>query len=268
TTTWAETQLTVAGLPNFDHATTGFKLTGLHATAACKACHTGTGFKGLSQTCVSCHPEPKVHLGEFGSNCPSSQSTSSWKDTNLTVANLTNFDHASTGFKLTGVHASTACKVCHKGQGFKGLSQTCVSCHAEPKVHLGKFGTQCASCHSTATWANATIPLAGLANFDHATTGFKLTGVHQSAMCKSCHVGKGFKGLSQTCASCHAEPPAPQVHKYRYGANCTSCHTTTAWTGAKFEHSIFPVTHHSRKDACASCHTDLAHFKTYSCTNC
>ena len=40
---------------DFNHAATGFPLTGLHATAACETCHVAGVFKGTAKTCDGCH---------------------------------------------------------------------------------------------------------------------------------------------------------------------------------------------------------------------
>jgi hypothetical protein len=255
-------------MSNFDHDRTAFKLTGHHRTVECKACHVNNVFKGTSQACVSCHAEPQAHKGKFGTGCASCHSTTTWATATLTVASLSNFDHDRTGFKLTGKHRTVECKSCHVNNVFKGTSQTCVSCHAEPQVHKGKFGTNCVLCHSTANWAATALAGANLANFDHDRTAFKLTGQHKMVACQDCHVNNTFKGTSQACVSCHAEPLVPTVHKVRYGTGCTRCHSTETWKKPTFDHSIFPVTHHNRRDGCAACHTDLAKFEVYSCTNC
>jgi hypothetical protein len=177
------------------------------------------------------------------------------------------FNHNLTSFKLTGKHQSVDCKSCHVNNVFKGTSQSCASCHAEPIVHKGKFGTDCAQCHTTATWKQTgNVPVAGLAKFDHNLVSFKLTGAHKTVDCAACHKNNVFKGTAQTCVSCHAEP---QVHKGKFGADCAQCHTTETFKGAKFKHT-FPLDHHNRRQAiaCATCHDKKDNFKTYTCYGC
>jgi hypothetical protein len=268
TTTWAGVTLASASLSSFDHDRTGFKLTGKHKTTDCKSCHVNNVFKGTAKACVSCHAEPTVHLGKFGTSCGLCHSTSTWAGVTLTTASLSHFDHDCTGFKLTGKHKTTDCKSCHVNNVFKGTAKTCVACHAEPTVHLGRFGTSCSFCHSTTTWAGATLTTANLTNFDHDRTGFKLTGKHKGVDCKDCHVNNVFKGTSQACVSCHAEPLVPTVHKFRYGSGCVNCHTTTAWQGSTFTHAIFSINHGKRNNTCATCHQDAKTFAVYTCYNC
>jgi len=50
----------------------------------------------------------------------------------------TKFNHASTGFELTGAHKTLECKNCHEGLHFAETKRTCYSCHTD--VHKGEFG--------------------------------------------------------------------------------------------------------------------------------
>jgi len=266
---------TLTSFAHFHHDFTAFKLTGKHALLDCQSCHVDNHFKGTSQSCFGCHAEPVIHKGKFGVACASCHTATSWKGAAAALAS-SSFDHDRTAFKLTGKHQTTDCKSCHKSNAFKGTSQSCVSCHAEPVVHLGKFGNACASCHTTATWKGA-IGNANLANFDHDATGFKLTGKHAGVDCKSCHATGVFKGTSQACVSCHAEPPTPKVHKVAYGTKCATCHTTFSFKDATFKHT-FPIDHHAKGNKqlkinnggniCANCHNDTTKLTVYTCYNC
>jgi hypothetical protein len=241
-------------LARFDHNCAAFKLTGKHVTADCKSCHKSSAYKETPQSCVACHAEPQTHKGKFGTACADCHGTTTFKD-----AVLTKFDHNSTTFKLTGKHLTVDCKSCHKST-YKGTPQTCVACHAEPQVHVGKYGTACADCHSTATFKDAVVT-----KFDHNRAAFKLTGKHVTVDCKSCHKST-FKGTPQTCVACHAEP---QSHKGKYGAACASCHSTTTFKDAVFKHK-FPLNHGKRRAAneCTTCHKKADDFKTYTCYGC
>ncbi|MFO0968859.1 MAG: cytochrome c3 family protein [Gemmataceae bacterium] len=250
----------ITNLQGFDHAWAAFPLTGKHTDLACEKCHRTEVYKSTPQTCEACHAEPSVHRGRFGSNCASCHSTATFKGA-LFKEDATSFDHSRTAFKLTGKHAGVDCKSCHVGGVFKGTSQSCVSCHAEPVVHKGRFGDNCSSCHSTATFKGALFR-EDVAKFDHNLTAFKLTGKHASVDCKSCHVGGVFKGTSQSCVSCHAEPV---VHKGRFGTNCSGCHETVTWKGAvfkpdiaKFDHNVtrFKLTGKHAATECKACHVD------------
>jgi hypothetical protein len=215
---------------NFDHSSSGFPLTGLHRNLNCAQCHSSGVYSGLSATCNSCHSEPAVHAGMFGTDCAQCHTTSNWN---------ASFSHS--GFPLTGTHTSLGCKQCHTNGTYGGLSKDCVSCHAEPAVHAGMFGTDCGQCHTTSNW-NAT--------FSHS--GFPLTGAHTSLGCTNCHTNGTYGGLSKDCVSCHAEPA---VHAGMFGTDCTQCHTTSNWN-ASFSHSGFPLTGAHTNLGCMQCHTN------------
>lgn len=279
----------------FDHECTAFKLVGRHRQVECAACHHDQPFQGTPQTCAACHAEPMTHQGKFGNDCATCHSPQTWH-TPFTSDLFTSskFDHANTGFPLSGKHAALDCKSCHKsgpGNAFKGLSQSCVSCHAEPVVHKGKFGTDCKSCHGSLDWKSINFKKDTFTSikFDHDTTGFKLTGKHASADCKSCHTGNTFKGTPTSCVSCHAEPMNHKPHPKSFGQSCAECHATTSWKGATLvKLHAFPMNHRSGKrgmaggnHACIVCHKDTIttnfvatppvktlSYATYTCYGC
>jgi hypothetical protein len=227
---------------NFDHSRSGFALTGAHASLNCSQCHSSGVYSGLSASCNSCHAEPAVHAGMFGTNCGQCHTTNNWN---------ASFSH--TGFPLTGAHTTLGCKQCHTNGTYGGLSNNCVNCHAEPAVHAGMFGTDCAQCHSTSNW-NAT--------FSH--NGFPLTGAHTSLGCTQCHTNGSYGGLSGTCVSCHAEPA---VHAGVFGTNCSQCHNTSNWN-ATFDHpgGCDGNCANHQHATCADCHP--VGYNSATCTKC
>jgi hypothetical protein len=254
-----------------------------HAATAgnCAACHVPPwGRESMADRCLNCHTEVRQQIDEGtplhgrmsqGMQCRNCHGEHNGPLASLT--NLDNFDHRSAAFALTGKHHSLACQACHPGNVFKGTAKACAACHDEPAAHKGQFGPSCAQCHSTTSWNEA--HLAG-GSFNHDRTGFKLTGKHHMLNCKQCHPNNVFKGLAQTCVSCHAEPSS---HQGKFGAACAQCHTTATWKGAVFVHS-FPINHGQRRGkgndkqllarptSCATCHKDAANNKTYSCYGC
>lgn len=242
----------------------------------CGACHAPPWSKAtMADRCLACHTDVQAQLAAggplhgllaAGRECRTCHTEHQGATGALT--SFAHFDHDCTAFKLTGAHRAVDCKACHAGSTYKGASQACSACHAEPAVHLGRFGTGCGLCHSTTNWTTVAGAGTGLANFDHASTGFKLTGAHQSIDCKACHAGSGFKGLSSSCVSCHAEPLVPVIHKVRYGVGCTGCHSTSTFRGAKFTHAVFAVNHGKKDNTCATCHQDQSNFTVYTCYNC
>src|SRR5262249_21001998 len=124
---------------------------------------------------------------------------------------------------------------CHVSGTYKGTATACTSCHAEPKKHLGKFGTDCAKCHATANWSALSFPTAGSgtwSTFDHSKTAFPLTGHHSTTDCRKCHTNNTFKGTATTCVSCHAEP---KVSTHNFGTDCKKCHSPATWKLASMQ---------------------------------
>jgi len=199
---------------NFDHNVFSFKLTGQHVGLACVQCHInarGLGdFAVTLQDCYSCHQPDDEHNGQFGTDCAACHNSSDWA--------AADFDHDRSNFPLTGAHVDVACESCHVNGQFRGLSTTCVDCHAEPAYHAGQFGTDCAACHSARTWTPAEF------NGQHT---FPL-GHGDGATCATCHPASF---TTYTCYGCH-EHDEGEVHEKHLDEgignfqNCMECHPT------------------------------------------
>ncbi|MEW6401288.1 MAG: hypothetical protein AB1649_05775 [Chloroflexota bacterium] len=223
----------------FDHNSTGFRLTGSHSTAECKACHVNGVFKGTPNDCFSCHAAADAHNGQFGTACGTCHKTTKWQDVF--------FDHKTTSFPLTGSHVIVACKACHVNNVFKGTPTTCFACHAADDKHNGQFGTDCAKCHKTSAWRNVF--------FDHSQTAFPLTGKHTPLACSKCHANSVFANTPKECVACHA---AVDVHRGQFGTNCSQCHTPSGWNQVVFDHSrtAFALTGSHVNVTCNKCHVN------------
>jgi len=229
---------TSAWLPaTFDHTLSSFQLTGKHLNVTCTSCHKNGEYKGTPTTCYACHVSRDKHQGSFGTNCSICHSTSGW------LPAL--FDHGQSSFKLTGKHISVACASCHKNGVYKGTPTNCYACHASNDKHNGRYGTNCAVCHTTSGW----LP----ASFDHNLSSFKLTGKHIGVTCTSCHKNGVYKGTPSNCYACHA---SNDKHNGSYGTNCAVCHTTSGWLPASFDHNLssFKLTGKHIGVTCTSCH--------------
>ena len=244
----------------FNHANTSFPLTGLHATTPCASCHGDGVYKGKSTVCASCHQSsytattnPPHAASGFPLTCETCHSTSSW----LTAT----FNHNTTLFPLTGLHATTPCTACHGDGVYKGKSTLCYSCHQSsyaatttPPHAVAGFATTCETCHSTSSWLTAT--------FNHSTTLFPLTGGHLTVPCSGCHGDGVYKGKSTLCASCHqalyTATTTPPHAASGFPLTCETCHTTASWLTATFNHNttLFPLTGLHATTPCASCHGD------------
>jgi hypothetical protein len=254
----------------FDHNATTFPLTGAHRAVLCANCHGDGVYRGKSTACASCHTKdynattdpPHASTG-FPMTCEGCHNTTTWVGAT--------FDHNTTRFPLTGAHKPLACNSCHGDGVFAGKSTQCVSCHldkynatTDPKHSNAGFSTDCTTCHTTTAWSGAT--------FNHSTTQFPLTGAHVPLDCNACHGDGVYRGKSTACVSCHLtdyngtnNPPHATAG---FPSTCATCHTTTAWAGATFNHTYFPTNHGNANGTCSTCHTNSANYAVFTCTTC
>ncbi len=260
----AKASLTVMDVSNFPHdQTTRFSLRGHQKMAdgssfKCADCH-GPELKRFElATCVTCHQQLEAafistHIVSFGQECLACH------DGLDTYGQA--FDHNQQLFPLLGKHAQVACEDCHPGarniSDLRDTPQDCYACHAQDDVHQGQFGQDCAACHQVNDWRQAT--------FDHSLTAFPLDGAHARLTCEQCHPNRQFKGTSTACAACHAEPV---YHQGLFGLECAACHSTEAWSPARFdERHTFPLNHGEAGVVdCKVCHVDS--LQAYTCYGC
>ncbi|MGE5683221.1 MAG: hypothetical protein ACM34K_20350 [Bacillota bacterium] len=258
---------TSAWIPsNFNHSVTGFTLIGAHLKIQqCSSCHNGTT-SGQTADCFSCHQRDynraENHLVQnYPKNCNQCHNMNSWDGAK--------FDHASTTFPLTGAHRTASCLQCHTS-AYKGTPADCYSCHknnfnnaASPNHTSAGISTDCQKCHSTAAWKPS--------GFSHTSTGFQLTGAHSSLQCSSCHKGT-TAGLKADCFICHEADYNKAVNhlSQAFPHNCEQCHSTSAWTGAIFNHSAtnFPLTGAHLTTSCSKCHTSSYKGTPTQCQSC
>lgn len=264
----------------FAHETTGWPLEGRHADAACRDCHRrellrpetakakdinpARTYLGLSTECAACHRD--VHSGQLGSDCDACHDPSEWT--------RTRFDHDQARFRLTGAHREVECRKCHTpgavpakdkrftvetwpapaAPRFKPLPfARCTDCHKDP--HEGRLGTDCASCHTTASFTAE-----GKA-FDHDRTRYPLTGAHRSVDCAACHKGPEAtrrRPAHQDCAPCHGDPHGGQFQR-EPRRTCSSCHDTQRFVPSGFgmtrhQEGAAPLEGAHQAVSCADCH--------------
>lgn len=262
------------------HRTSRFPLTGSHLSTDCAACHLpGDGasmqFLNTPLHCDACHIEefqsatnPDHATAGFSTDCTQCHSTLAWGSGN--------FDHALTGFPLRGAHGSLDCQSCHTDLTFTaGLSVDCAGCHLEDyqaaadPVHTTGFPMDCIQCHSTDAWSPA--------GFDHEATAFPLTGAHVAVDCAQCHTEGTYAGTPQDCFACHTDEynatSQPQHASAGFSTDCVSCHGTTTWLGATFDHdaSFFPIysgKHRGKWSDCIDCHVNASNFMQFECIFC
>ena len=248
------------------HPTNLFAFTGAHVGLDCKLCHTTGVFKGLGTTCITCHQtdynnttSPAHATAGFPTTCGDCHTTSTW----LGAV----FNHIATWPDYTGAHPAVACSSCHSSGVYKGLSTLCSSCHqttmdstTDPKHSQAGFANTCNTCHTTTNFTTST--------WVHPTNLFQFTGFHIGLDCKLCHTTGVFVGLGTTCVTCHLTDyngTNNPVHTTAgFTTDCASCHTTTSWANATFNHTYFPSNHHG--STCAQCHP--TNYTTFSCRGC
>jgi hypothetical protein len=264
----------------FDHAKSGFPLTGSHMVPPrqCADCHVNNNYSITVTTCVSCHQtdfnnatSPVPHTG-FPTTCQQCHDTVLWTDAT--------FDHSTTGFILNGLHTvpPRACTDCHVNNNYNLNTGACVSCHLKdyqgttnPNHATANFPQTCDQCHDTTNWMNAT--------FNHASTGFPLTGLHMvpPRQCTDCHVSNNYSLNSTACVTCHLKDYQGTTNPNHVTANfpqtCDQCHTTSTWLNATFNHDStgFPLTglHTVPPRACTDCHvSNNYNLTTNACVSC
>ena len=133
----------------FNHDFTTFPLIGQHRVAGCEACHTGTTFAGTESRCIACHADDDRHRGGLGDDCGRCHNPNGWT--------RWEFDHnLDAHFLLDGAHVGLECDACHRPGGPPPveLSTVCVSCHRADDAHDGRFGPDCARCHTTRAFSD------------------------------------------------------------------------------------------------------------------
>jgi hypothetical protein len=251
---------------NFNHSKTDFALRGKHAQVDCIECHkkgsrNGKEFQFFSDVnhnnCTDCHDDP--HLGELGTSCTSCHTESGWDN----FIGRGRFNHNQTGFPLKGKHQSVDCRECHSLERgpttvFRDRSgvrtNECATCHDD--VHEGKFGSDCAECHTEKGFRGS----ANLGEFNHDRTDFALRGKHEAVDCKECHKGSMLDPLPfNTCLSCHDDFHEGQFVENGNTQDCSSCHDVSGFEGSTFgfdRHAAtkFPLEGGHMATPCFECH--------------
>lgn len=252
----------------FDHDQF-FALTGAHRKTSCESCHVDEQYAGTPTDCYSCHradyddtDAPPHPSAGFPTTCESCHGTDRWEGAA--------FDHDQF-FGLTGAHRQASCESCHADGVYAGTPRDCYSCHAndynrtnDPNHRAAGFPTGCETCHDAQGWDNAT--------FDHGQY-FPLEGAHAQTPCESCHAN-GFASTPSDCFSCHANEynatTDPNHQAAGFPTTCESCHDTSDWDNATFDHeAFFPIKQGPHRGiACNECHVVPNNFQEFECIEC
>jgi hypothetical protein len=212
----------------FPHERFGFSLAAHRRTPerqpfTCASCHDTTSFHFETGRCESCHREYQPafvahHVRDWGTACLECHDGTDRFSSGV-------FDHGRLAFALIGAHARVDCTSCHRDvrglDGFGAAPTECIGCHRQDDTHRGEFGTDCASCHSAASWKHVT--------FDHT---FPLThGARRASACVVCHQDAPRSYRSYTCYGCHEHTPEDIRREHleegiRDFEDCMRCHPT------------------------------------------
>lgn len=217
------------------------------APARARGAPAGGAAPGLMQMVgdgVRASTSPPAHRISPGHACTDCHTTDRWSPSTITAQT-----HGDLGYALNGAHAATACTGCHRGGQFAGVTHACNGCHTDFR-HRGRFGTQCADCHSEVAWKPA-------AGFDHTRTGFALERGHAGVGCAKCHGTDGTRLVAAkaptACQTCHDAP-----HGSQFGPACTTCHSTASFRQVPaFDHDAktnFPLERRHATLPCLTCH--------------
>src|SRR5467141_3772543 len=294
----------------FDHSTTGFLLTNGHANVPCASCHVNNNYT-LTIAPTECG-NSGCHLTRWQQTTTPVHSTSgpAFAPTNCATCHTTkgwdsaSFDHSTTGFALTGTHASpspTPCASCHVSNNYTLNSADCMGCHQAAWNTTPSFGgnvpdhikagfpttaAACAQCHTITKWADG--------KFDHTAFGFPLTNSHalvanggKVPSCASCHINNNYSltTLLSDCGNsgCHLSTwqqtnnPTHSTSGPTFAvANCSTCHNTISWTAAAFDHSTtgwaltgsHQMAPAGKVVACTDCHVGNNYTFTVANTDC
>jgi Cytochrome c3 len=191
------------------------------------------------------------HGAGFKISCKTCHSSTGWE----LDKSIYSFDHNSTKMPLFGQHTTINCRQCHKSLVFSEARTNCNNCHND--IHQASVGSDCSRCHNQISWLVNNI------NDIHRTSRFPLLGAHRTADCSQCHVSESllrFDVPGVNCIDCHrADYMATTNPNHKLSGiseDCSSCHPVTAfqWTGAGFNHNIFPLEQGHSELKCTDCH--------------
>ena len=161
-------------------------------------------------------------------------------------------------------------------KGHAELTTNCFACHTPWR---GAASGRCVECHAVADVGLKTtkgLPIAA---------GTIKGSFHQALIeqdCIACHSDHQGPKLTQrsrkpfshalltaavrdTCSSCHAAPQNA-LHR-KLSAECSTCHQSTAWKPAHFDHNKHFVLDRDHQASCETCHKNND-YSTYTCYGC
>lgn len=180
----------------------------------CQSCHSQERFSEKTLDCLTCHIEAdhammSEHVDVYGVDCTRCHNGAD---------RLKDFDHQLV-HALEGAHTEVNCADCHNKHIAAADISGCSSCHADPELHAGQFGSDCARCHTATAWQPALLTKHVFV-LDHGGT--------EISECHTCH-SESF--AVKTCYNCHDHQPAQMEQAHLAEGlieidNCAQCHPT------------------------------------------
>jgi len=278
-------------------------LIGGHGDISCRECHGKDEPHSLevlgeaarrpkARECVDCHETP--HTADFtraeakassmtiGAGCVSCHAAEhdSFRDNRL---ELSDAQHAASGFALALPHDEVGCAECHSPDAptfaarYPGRGQDqCSACHDDP--HGGQFAQgpfsqgDCIACHSREHFEPHEFDVE-----KHSRTALVLDGAHLEEDCSACHADpaqgepRKFHGTQSDCDACHKDAHddffAPRLANnlpVPPNGDCARCHDAESFENAdsRFDHARwtgFAVLGSHAQAACEACHPRSQH---------
>lgn len=163
---------------------------------------------------------------------------------------------------LSSGHAKieNRCFDCHTlGKGTP--QRKCVGCHALDRIGADDASTEPNSTAVRAMHRSFITVACGECHADHAGRKPALATRRFSHERLSAEV-------RVRCATCHeGRRPADTLHR-QAGADCATCHATTAWKPATFAHDQYFVLDRDHAVECRTCHDPPGDYRRYTCYGC
>jgi hypothetical protein len=231
------------------------------STTTCDTCHdTGKSYYVGSTTPLQLRPADHNSGTMLTGDCTGCHTTANWNSTALPSGHMPN-------------PANTACNTCHiaapanyttlaaNSVMHTGISSGCAACHGgttaltwynnfTPKdavlapAHIPFLsGTDCGSCHTSATYAVGTF---GPMNMTQATHAFVAT------TCNTCHGTATVSFYIGAASPTLQLRPADHTSGTMLTGDCSGCHTTANWNSNALPTGHMP---NPGNQTCVVCHT-------------
>jgi hypothetical protein len=247
------------GPMNMSQATHAF------VTTTCDTCHASTAgslYMGAASPALQLRPADHNSGSMLTGDCSACHTTANWNSTTLPTGHMPNpANLGCTTCHTTAPTDYTTATLAANSILHTGIAGNCGQCHGSPSGALTWYnnftpkdavlspshipytsGTDCSSCHSSATYAAGTF---GPLNMTQAKHAFVPT------TCNTCHEA-GLSFYMGAASPALQGRPADHTASNQVAPNdCSTCHTTANWVS-----TVLPTGHmpNPANTACTVCH--------------